>query len=311
MKFSESARRVVEFCLDIKPWEKVLILTDRKMLSIGKALYEASRKINLETFLVVMEPLGRDGAEPSPLISEFMKACDVIIAPTYYSLTHTKAVREACYLGARVASMPRVNKFSFVKGGLTADYNEIKKLVEKIYEKIKEHTFIEVRSKNKTKVSFSVKGRKWYKDIGIIHEPGELGNLPAGEVFVAPLEDSINGKIIFDFFELAKGKIELRVEDGKVTEIKGKCKKLVEIFESLGDKARQIAEFGIGCNPKAKIIGNVLEDEKVFGSIHFGLGNNISFGGENKVEFHKDGIIKKPTVIANDEIIIQNGKWKI
>jgi leucyl aminopeptidase (aminopeptidase T) len=308
MKLLKGARKVVEVCLNIKPWEKVLVLTDKKMLRFGKALYEVSRKINLETFLLVMEPLGRDGAEPPQLVANLMKACNVIIAPTYYSLTHTRARREACKNGARIATMPCIKEFSFVKGGLTADYEFVKKLVEKIYEKIKGSSFIQVKSRNGTEVSFSVKGREWYKDTGFIHNPGEFGNLPGGEVFIAPLEDSINGKIVFDFFELARGKVKLKVEDGKIEEIKG-CKKLIEIFEVF-EKARQIAEFGIGCNPKSKIIGSALEDEKVLGTIHFALGNNIGFGGRNEVEFHKDGIIKRPIVKIDDEIIIEKGKWR-
>ncbi|MFZ8830027.1 MAG: aminopeptidase, partial [Candidatus Aenigmatarchaeota archaeon] len=83
--------------------------------------------------------------------------------------------------------------------------------------------------------------------------------------------------------------------------------KLEKIFRELGEKARQIAEFGIGTNPKAKIIGNILEDEKVFGTCHFALGNNVNFGGNNDVSFHLDGIIEKPTIIVDGKEIMRNG----
>ncbi|HDH91535.1 MAG TPA: aminopeptidase [Candidatus Aenigmarchaeota archaeon] len=297
-------------CLAINPLEKVLVLTDRKMQAIGKAIYEACRKINIETALMIMEARTKDGEELPEHVEQAMRASDVVIAPTYCSITHTKATRLACEAGARVASMPRVPKYSFIKGGLTADYERVKKYVEKMFFALQESNFVEVTSPNKTNVYFSIRRREWHKDTGFILNPGEFGNLPAGEVFIAPIEETINGKIVFDSFDNKKKKVKLMVEDGLVKEVEGSSK-LKRIFRSLGKKARQICEFGIGCNYKAKVIGNTIEDEKALGSIHFGLGNNVGFGGRNNVPLHLDGIIEKPTVKVDNRIIIKDGKWKI
>ena len=92
--------------------------------------------------------------------------------------------------------------------------------------------------------------------------------------------------------------------------MKGDKRKLQRIFKQLGKSARQVAEFGIGCNHKAKLDG-ILESEKVLGTVHFALGNNVNFGGRNSVQFHLDGIIKKPTVKVDNRIIIKEGKWRI
>jgi leucyl aminopeptidase (aminopeptidase T) len=304
------ARTVVRECLNIKPLEKVLVLTDRKMLKIGKVLYDASSEINLETILMVMEPTGRDGAEPPGIVAQAMKNSDVVIAPTYYSLSHTKARREACANGARIASMPRVQEFSFTKGGLTADYQEVEKLGRLMRTAVEQCNMINVTSKNGTNVNMSVEGRKWHDATGVLHEAGKWDNLPSGEVCTAPIEGTTNGTIVFDYFSDYGNRVKLVVEDGIVKNVEN-SPRLVKLFEQLGEKARIIAEIGIGCNPKAKIINNILEDEKVMGTVHIALGNNVEGGGSNYTPFHQDGIIVRPTLKADEKILIDNGKWKI
>lgn len=302
------AKTVVEECLNIKPWEKVLVLTDNKMISIGKMLYDASKKINLETFLVVMEPTSRDGEEPPQIIADVMKKCDVVIAVTYNSLSHTKARKEATAAGVRIASMPKVDRFSFVKGGLTANYAEVHKLCEKMKKAVEDCKEIKIIAKG-TEMNFSVQGRGWKMDEGKIHDSGQWGNLPAGEIFTAPVEGTANGKILFKHMGKFGKEIELAIENGLVKEINSE--KLEEIFTDLGEKSRVVAEIGIGCNPKAKVIGNILEDEKVCGTVHMAVGNNVECGGNNYVQLHADGIIEKPTLVVDGKTIIRNGKWMI
>jgi leucyl aminopeptidase (aminopeptidase T) len=190
---------------------------------------------------------------------------------------------------------------------LTADYEEVKRLTEKVYELVRNAKKVRVVAENETDIEFSVEGREWHKDDGWLDKKGSLGNLPAGEVFIAPLEESVNGKIVFDNFPLSKSKLILEVKNGKAYQLTN-VEEIEKIFLQLGEKSRQIAEFGIGTNPKAKIIGNPLEDEKVFGTCHFALGNNIGFGGINDVPFHMDGIIEKPTIIVDNKIIMKKGR---
>ena len=61
-------------------------------------------------------------------------------------------------------------------------------------------------------------------------------------------------------------------------------------------------------NPKAKIIGNVLEDEKVLGTVHVAVGDNSTFGGKCECGIHMDGIIKNPTLIVGKNTILEDGK---
>ena len=293
--------------LAIQPWEKVLVLTDFKKEKIGRKIFkELKEKANVKLF--VMKTRNRDGEEPTKRARELMLEADVIFAVTFYSITHTKVTRECVEKGKRIASMPNLSEFSIKEGGLTADYEQVKEITQKVFDLVESSKKIRVIAKNGTNVEFSVDGRRWYKDDGWLNKKGSLGNLPAGEVFIAPIEDSVSGTIVFDSFPLSKSRLILEVSSGKVYEVRDDIENLEKIFLKLGEKARQVAEFGIGTNPKAKIIGNPLEDEKVFGTCHFALGNNINFGGINDVPFHVDGIIGKPTIIIDDKTIMKEGR---
>jgi aminopeptidase len=293
--------------LAIQSGEKVLVLTDFKKEKGGRKIFEELKgRANVKFF--IMKTRSRDGEEPTKRARELMLEADVVFAVTFYSITHTKTVRECIEMGKRIASMPNLSEFSIKEGGLTADYEKVKEMTQKIFDLVKSSKKIRVIAKNGTNVEFSVEGREWHRDDGWLNKKGSLGNLPAGEVFIAPLEESVNGKIVFDSFPLTKSKLTLEVRNGKAYETKNEVEEIEKVFSQLGEKARQIAEFGIGTNPKAKIIGNTLEDEKVFGTCHFALGNNINFGGINDVPFHVDGIIEKPTIIADEKIIMKEGR---
>ena len=136
--------------------------------------------------------------------------------------------------------------------------------------------------------------------------------LPAGEVFIAPLENKTNGTIIVDASVGGLGKVDknikIIVKDGFIDNIAGG--KISDAFKKLlkNKLYRNVAELGIGTNPKAKIIGNVLEDEKASGTCHIAFGNNKHFGGKVDVPFHVDVVIRKPTIYADGFLIMEDGK---
>ena len=82
------------------------------------------------------------------------------------------------------------------------------------------------------------------------------------------------------------------------------ARKLKLQLDAVGKDARNIAEFGIGTNDSAKLSGVLLEDEKVMGTIHIALGNNISMGGSVNVPIHLDGVVKKPTVWMDGKLLV-------
>ena len=303
------AKVAVNQCMNIKKGESTLIITDEKMNPVlPEALKNECLKKGAKVEIINIEPLERNGKEPDKDVVKMMKEFDAEFLITSKSLSHTKARKEACKAGARIASMPGITEFSFTQGGLTADYNEVKELCIRMIKKIKNAKKIEIKSSNGTDIVFGIGDYVIEIDDGLYHKAGDFGNLPAGEVCTSPNDFSVNGRIVIDKMGKYGEKIIFEVKESFVESISGP-KKLIDEVDKLGGKARMIAELGIGTNPKAKIIGNVLEDEKVFGTVHLAIGNNMSFGGKNDVQFHQDGIIIKPTLIADGKVIINEGSW--
>jgi len=303
------ARIAVNQCMKVKPGEKVLIITDKKMpKELSEALMNAAREVGTQCELKLMEPLNVNGQEPSKEIAELMKTPDALFLVTYRSLSHTKARRDATEAGVRIASMPTVTEFSFSEGGLTANYRRVKELTEKMYEKIKDAKILRITSDNGTDFTATVEGKGWVKDDGSIDHPGSWHNLPAGEVGTAPIEGTSQGIVVIDKMSFYGEGIRWSVKNGFAEKIEG-SERLEKEVDEVGKMARNIAEIGIGTNPKAGIIGNILEDEKVFGTVHIALGNNLSYDGSVDVPLHIDGIILKPTLEADGEVLIKDGKW--
>ncbi len=311
-----SAKIAVHNCMGVKKGENVLIITDEPLRKIGQALWKAAKEIAGEAMLLEIISRTSNGEEPPPMVADFMKRFDVVLIPTSRSMTHTKARRDACEARARVATLPGITEDS-MKRTLSADYNKIAERSLKLAKILSGKKVAKVKTPSGTDITMKIEGRTWEPDTGLYHKPGEFGNLPAGEVYIAPLEGTANGVIIVDGamagVGVIKKPIRLIVKDGFVTEISGNksAKDLEKAIEPFGKPARNIAELGIGTNDKAKIIGNVLEDEKVMGTVHMAIGDNKSMGGNVSVQSHLDGILIKPTLEIDGQIIMKDGVLKI
>ena len=144
-------------------------------------------------------------------------------------------------------------------------------------------------------------------------------NLPRGEVYVAPHEDSANGTVVIDKLFI-KGKpveqLRLTFTNGEITLVEAPNSADEEAFKELlslasGDKD-VIAEFAIGLNPGViEPIGSILFDEKIGGSIHIAIGMNTHFGGNNKSNLHLDMVVLHPKVWVDEVLLIENGLLQI
>jgi leucyl aminopeptidase (aminopeptidase T) len=299
---TKGAKKVME-CFGVKRGESMLIVVDTSTPpSIQKSLFDAAKDISCEVMVLTMLPRSRNGEEPPRVVSEAMLNADVVIAPTTLSLTHTQARINACKAGARIASMPGITEKMMSSGGITADcckLNEIALTWNKRLENVRE---VRVVTESGTDIVFDLEGCTWKMDTGMCHEKGCSSNLPAGEMYIAPKNAS--GVFVVDGslsgFGLLDSPIEISVRNRYATSIKGKLAgKLKAMLDKVGEKACNIAELGIGINPEAKLIGNVLEDEKVGGTVHIALGDNSCFGGDVIAGIHLDGIIKKPVLFLD------------
>ena len=318
-----SAKMVVETCMDIRRGENVLIVCDPTTGEIGQALHEAVTNRSERVLLIVM-PKGRHhGEEPPSPVASLMRQQQVILAPTRYSLTHTKAIRQALKEGARVATMPGMTEEMFTHGGMSANFNEIKRKISNLGPYLRRRRIINVKSKQGTDITFEVNWRDWkLDDNGICNRPKMLTNLPAGKAFIMPREGSMNGKVIIDGSwdaTLLDEEIELEIENGIVIDVKGGTtaanirQEFGEVARKLRSKDREnvwtIAEFGFGVNDQARLGGNVLEDEKRLGTCYIAIGDNTALGGSSSVGIHIPGVLKSPSVWLDDTQILDDGKF--
>jgi len=307
----------IKDCMGVKLNEKVLIITDEEKREIGLALYENAKRLGYYSLLVEMKSGKINGEEPPVEVAELMQNFDVIFCPTAKSLTHTNARRAASAKGIRIATFPGITKEVMIRG-MNANYQKIAALSIKLKEILEKGKFVRITAPAGTNISFSIEGRTAYASKGLFHQKGESGNLPTGETYLAPVEGTTNGILVVDGSMAGLGliknaNIKIQIENGYATKITGGtlAKKLKKQLDSVGKEAYNIAEFGIGTNDSAKLSGILLEDEKVMGTIHIALGNNVSMGGSVNVPIHLDGVVKKPTVWLDDELLIKNGKLLI
>ena len=293
--------------LGIKSNESILIITDKNKLRIAKRFFSACKKLSKNVKLLI-KPLGHySGEEPPKHVAEEMKKYDVIIIATKHSLTHTNARREACKVGARIASMPGITNV-MLNTGLLAEPKKLDINGNKIEHVLKKTNKIKIKTPSGTFIGFSVRNRKIHNDNGILNKRGVYGNLPAGELCLSPIEKTSNGIIVVNSMEdYARNGTVIIVRNGNVIDISDKKSRLSKIFQTV-ENSRNIAEFGIGTNYKAKIIKNILQDEKVAGTCHIAFGNNKSYGGKVYSKVHLDAILFKPEIWFDDKIIMRNGK---
>ncbi|RLM59747.1 aminopeptidase [Halobellus sp. Atlit-31R] len=304
-----AAATAVEQCMALGAAESCVVVTDDKRRPIGEALYEAASAVADDVTILRYPPGDQHGEEPPQPVAAAMAAADVFLAPTTKSISHTRARGDACEAGARGATLPGITEDVFVTG-LDADYDAIAQHCRDVLAQVEAADEIRVTAPAGTDVTFEVGDRAWHTDSGIVHDPGDFSNLPAGEVFVSPT--SADGTYVVDGTMRPHGRLdegqELRfeVEGGYVTEISDdEIRSQVEAAaEEVGRDAYNLAELGIGTNVGVTdLVGSVLLDEKAAGTVHIAIGDDAGIGGDTDAPLHLDGIVREPTVRADGEVV--------
>ena len=302
-----AAETAVRQCLGLEAGESCAIVTDDERAPIGEALYEVASEITDDTVIVRYPPGETHGSEPPEPVAAAMAGADVVLAPTTKSLSHTRARTDANEAGTRVATLPGITDDVFTTG-LDADYDSIAAHCEAVREQVAEAETIRVTTDAGTDITFGVGDREWLADTGIVHEPGQMSNLPAGEVFISPT--TANGTFVVDGTMRPHGLLEaghrlsFEVEDGLVTHISDDDirETVANAADEVGDAAYNLAELGIGTNVAVTdLVGSVLLDEKAGGTVHIAVGDDAGIGGETDAPIHLDGIIRDPTVLADGD----------
>ena len=217
-----------------------------------------------------------------------------------------------CQALAQEAEMSLTEYENFVYGACLQDWEKIGKQMNKVLNKFKKGKSVHLIG-NGVDLKFDIHGDKAISDL-------EGDNIPMGEIFMAPVRESLNGWIKFDYPAIESAKevtdIYLEFREGKV--IKATASKNEDFLKEMlnaDENASYVGEFGIGMNPKVtRFTKNLLFDEKIGGTIHLALGMAYKEnGGGNDSVLHWDIVksMKKAKIILDGKIVQENGKWKL
>lgn len=309
---SVSAEASVE-CLGVGPTESVLVIYNDEQREIAEALTAAAKPRARAVIMLQFPALSRHGEEPPAEIAEAMARADVVFAPTSRSLSHTQARTQATEQGARIATMPTITKEMFVRT-IPVDYAELKRKGESLAARLTSASTSTITTAAGTEIVLSLEGRMGRSDDGNLQMRGMFGNLPAGEAYIAPHETVADDTIVFDGSLAGYGRLNsptrVTVRGGRAVDADGEAGEwLLRILEVGGEHGRSLAELGIGTNPSAILSGDVLEDEKVIGTIHLAFGTSVGLGGVNLAGVHIDGIMLKPTLELDGVPVLDEGRW--
>ena len=319
------AKNIIHTCMNISAGEKVLLLTDQPMAQMRDQLMpEILAADPGQVWTYVLPDAARPLPAYPPLLHQVAAQADALIV--FYSYVPPEetpgriAFWRTCYThNTRVGYGAQIDD-SILENELSADYVSIAAITHRLKARLQGKDRVRITTRLGTDLTFSIAGRDVKEDTGLIHRPGEFGNLPAGECFVAPLEDSAQGVLVVDksFPGLVvRQPVCMTFEKGRVVAVEGgaEAEELLRRIaygerQEYGENCRVIAELGIGANPKARLTGKLITDEKVMGTVHIAIGDNAtpSFGGANRAPIHIDGVVGQPTLVVDGETLIEEGE---
>ncbi|HYE98412.1 MAG TPA: diguanylate cyclase [Planctomycetota bacterium] len=264
---------ILKRCLGHRDGEAVLVVTDTALEPFARAFQRHAQALGAETDVVSMAPRRGHGEEPGGPVAEALKAAPLAILLTTRSLSAARARRDASDRGARIASLPGVD-VARLEGLLDLDYDALRARSEEIARLLEGRRRIRLTTAGGTDLSFDIAGRPVFRDLGDLSQPGAFGHLPAGEVSVAPVEGTAEGVVRVDGSLAGVGRVRepvlLRFERGRLTDAGDP--RLRELLQAQGPDAFPLTCFGLGTNPRATVVGNLLEDAKTPGTAHLAFG---------------------------------------
>jgi leucyl aminopeptidase (aminopeptidase T) len=310
MVMREIAGNALAHVLDVREGEHLLVVTDEHRLEIGNAFYEAGEQLGMEGRLFVLEDGERPLTELPHDLKRALAGADVMVSvfigypeetPFRVVLLHTAKASNV-----RTGHGPGISDDMMLEGAMQVDFRELAVIGDQKVAQLEGAERAHLTSPAGSDIWFSTSGRKFESDVRI--GPASFGNLPNGEVRVAPVETGAQGTLVCESTIGDLGKVaspvSIEVVEGKITAIGGDDKALVErieILTSVDEEASTIGELSFGINPTARVMGNILEDEKAVGTVHVAFGNNIEMGGKNGSRTHRDFLVLKPTLTIEFE----------
>jgi aminopeptidase len=314
----EASKNALENVLEAVGGERIIIICDDEKTEVGETFTTGASALGLNTRLVILRTPKKPRTEiPESLQKILAQKPDIYInllrgnreeTPFRIKLIKTETHSHK----ARLGHCPGVTADMLTEGALALTLEEHKSMqgyAERLIRALEKTVTVEIRNPAGTKLTLSANNRKFFTDTKLDRKTMKWMNLPTGEVIVAPVEDSLNGKLVCDMAIGGIGKlrkaIEVTAKKGRVetvfSEDKDHLRRVEETFHT-DDWSDVVGEFAFGINPKARFTDAFLEAEKMLGTVHVAFGANTDMpGGKNPSKNHIDLLLSAPTVTVTKE----------
>jgi len=315
LAIEQICQKIVGECVGLKKGESCLLIRDFDTTELHRALEAAIRNYGGIPIVVSLpETAYVDGPLPTRLETS-MKSGDVVLINTREIFPHGPR-RSATETGARLLSMCMVSEEMALRA-LDVDYDQLSRVTRRAADLLSRASEVVIRSQAGTEIRMDISDQPVTYVDGLALEPGRSSMLPAGVVALTPSPDTAEGRVILDgsihSIGLLRKPVTLAVKKGRIESIEGdeEAEALQSMLDAADENARCIAEVGLGTNPSATYVGNLVEDERVRGSGHIGLGRNAHLGGTIESALHIDATIRKPSIYLDGEMIVSEGSLTI
>ncbi len=311
-KLRRAAEKAVSQSLKLRAKDHFLLVTDKHKMDIAEALAFWAKKAGAETTTYLMTETLRPIKAPTRLFQEMIKRATAVA----YLLD--ARIEEKPFRGymvgmgmklGRICMMPGLTR-DMMERLVDIDFEAMDLFTRRVMAALRDADDVVIENPEGTRIAFSVKGRDWHNDNGDISRKGKHGNLPAGECYTAPVEETFTGRIVISLIDDKIGRGVMEFKKGRLVKWSGKG--VEAIVRNIGKDPTGfiIGEFGIGTNRGARISPNMLEAEKAFGTVHFAIGDSYGIG-KNKSKHHYDALVGKVTIRAGGKTIAKDGRFLI
>lgn len=312
LQLIRSAR--VPLVLNADGVREVAIVTDTAVETpVIEALAAAALALGMQPTIVMFTPRAAHGHEPPQVAAAALRGADLILAACSTAMTHTEAVRAALRAGVKYVSMPGITVEGMLHGAATADYGMVGKITAVVAQTLSNGNAVRITTAQGSDLRFSIAGRPCARLDGV-YRPGAIGCFPDGEAALAIVEETAEGVLVGNSsiagVGLLRDPVRLEFKQGRVVNLSGgeEADALRRLLQTQGDaNSWNAGEFAIGTNPAARRSENVHEDKKRLGTIHVGLGDNLTLGGANKAKTHLDVVVSNVNVWVDDVQVLREG----
>ncbi|MBI3026678.1 aminopeptidase [Candidatus Woesearchaeota archaeon] len=334
-KAAISLKKIFTPCLAVKD-EKVLIVGDvgyengNVAAVLSGAYYLASEQLKLDAKLILQNVKSRGDISDQDVIKNLseLRPGNIIILNMSDKLGNIQELGKSFrrwvgkknhrFISAMSLGDLPTSSIELILKAIDVNYKPLQTQHEEMRQRLERAKEVHITTPAGTDLYYDKSGIKAIAADGNYTLPGTGGNLPAGEVYAPPNGKGIEGRVVIDGSSrthehtiLIKKPIELTIEEGVITEIKGdeEARQLENTLKWAASVAknpgnvRRVCELGIGLNPKASIVGAMIVDDKTLGTAHIGIGSNYWFGGSIYAIIHLDQVFKNPLIYLDGELL--------